>query len=74
MNVYGRSRWERKAELVDSIAQRVNSGPEIEADSITEAERAVAGLKYPLYSNTYNEGFAGSSPVDPAILSIEFIE
>lgn len=42
LNVYGRSRWERKAELVDSMAETVFSDMENEPSTITEPERKVA--------------------------------
>ena len=48
LNVYGRSRWERRAEIVNRIGEAVRPSQEIEADTIAEPERKAACLELPV--------------------------
>ena len=67
LNVYGRSRWERRSEIVQGIGQAVLSGLENGPDTITGPERKVAGLEYPGRSEASMVGTRGLEPRTPTV-------
>jgi len=67
MNVYGRSRWERRAELVGHIGEAVLSGLKNGPENITGPERKVANLDYSINSMLKMAGSTGLEPANPSL-------
>jgi hypothetical protein len=62
LNVYGRSRWERKADLARGICERVLSGLDTGSHTIMEPEQKVAGWDFSNNSDGYVVRGGGLEP------------